>query len=249
MHKKKYARSGDKYTYNDIAIDVISTGSKGNCVVLNDTYMFDIGVTQKVLKDYMYKIKYIFITHEHGDHIKPPTLLSFMKKNSIVKVYMLASVFSKHISTKFDEYRDRIVIINYNDILDINDVEFKVVEMTHGVKCVGYQFNMLDTNICYATDTTSFEKLSGLFNLMLIESNHSLYKLKAAMSEIENNLGSIDYYEKHGPKGMSKLRGQKKRIDGSLGHMSKEGCEEFRLENRDPKDSLCICLHLSESLH
>jgi hypothetical protein len=249
MHKKKYARSGDVFNYQGLPINVIGTGSKGNCVVVNSKYMFDIGVTQKLIKDYIYTIKYIFITHEHGDHIKPSTLLGFMKKNPIVEVYMLSTVFAKHISHKFDSFRERIHIINVDDIIKIEDDCFEVIELRHGVKCVGYQFNIGNTNMCYATDTTTFENLKGLYHVMLVESNHSLHKLLAAQAEVEKNLGSIDYYEKYGTKGVSRLYGYKKRIEGSQGHMTKEGCEQFRMEHRDPEDSLCICLHLSESLH
>ena len=60
--------------------EIISTGSKGNSVIINDI-MVDCGVAFKRLKEYLYDIKYLLLTHIHSDHIKPTTLKR-IKKNS-----------------------------------------------------------------------------------------------------------------------------------------------------------------------
>lgn len=45
--------------------EIISTGSKGNCIILNDDFMLDCGVPYKTVKSYLKNIKYIFISHIH----------------------------------------------------------------------------------------------------------------------------------------------------------------------------------------
>jgi phosphoribosyl 1,2-cyclic phosphodiesterase len=56
-------------------VDVIASGSSGNCVVLNDgqsQIVFDAGLPYSKLaqKVQFSKVSGVFITHEHGDHIK-----------------------------------------------------------------------------------------------------------------------------------------------------------------------------------
>ena len=53
--------------------EIISTGSKGNCVIINDV-MVDCGVPFSKIKKQLYDIKYLLITHVHGDHLKLKTL-------------------------------------------------------------------------------------------------------------------------------------------------------------------------------
>ena len=43
---------------------VISTGSKGNAVVVGDM-LFDCGIPFSRLKEHLYDVKYLFITHRH----------------------------------------------------------------------------------------------------------------------------------------------------------------------------------------
>ena len=54
--------------------EIISTGSKdGNCVIINDV-MVDCGVPFSKIKKQLYDIKYLLITHTHGDHSNIKTL-------------------------------------------------------------------------------------------------------------------------------------------------------------------------------
>ena len=46
--------------------EIISSGSKGNAIVANDYLLLDGGVTYKKIKDYLNKIKIIFISHSHS---------------------------------------------------------------------------------------------------------------------------------------------------------------------------------------
>lgn len=61
-------------TYN-----IISTGSKGNALVLNESVLLDCGVPMKSLGKYAGKIRLILIGHEHGDHFKESTVRTFKR--------------------------------------------------------------------------------------------------------------------------------------------------------------------------
>lgn len=54
--------------------NIISTGSQGNAVVLNDCVLIDCGVSFKALKEVYKNLKLVLLTHEHGDHFKPQTI-------------------------------------------------------------------------------------------------------------------------------------------------------------------------------
>ena len=52
----------------DMEYNIISTGSKGNAVVINDVILIDCGVSFRALKDVYKNIKIVLLTHIHSDH-------------------------------------------------------------------------------------------------------------------------------------------------------------------------------------
>ena len=54
--------------------EIISTGSKGNAVVLDGVILVDCGVSWKKLRPYAQKLRLVLLTHVHGDHFKPATV-------------------------------------------------------------------------------------------------------------------------------------------------------------------------------
>ena len=48
--------------------NIISTGSKGNAIVLNKIILLDCGVPFRELKDVYKDLKIVLLTHAHGDH-------------------------------------------------------------------------------------------------------------------------------------------------------------------------------------
>ena len=55
-------------------VKVISTGSKGNAVLLNDEILIDCGVPFRELEPYCKGLKLVLLTHIHGDHFNPETI-------------------------------------------------------------------------------------------------------------------------------------------------------------------------------
>jgi glyoxylase-like metal-dependent hydrolase (beta-lactamase superfamily II) len=54
--------------------NIISTGSQGNAVVVNNHILIDCGVTFKTLKGVYKDLQIVLLTHIHTDHFKPKTL-------------------------------------------------------------------------------------------------------------------------------------------------------------------------------
>jgi len=45
--------------------EIISSSSKGNCVIVENFLMLDVGVSYKKIKEKLKDIKLIFISHSH----------------------------------------------------------------------------------------------------------------------------------------------------------------------------------------
>ena len=60
-----------------ITVQIIGTGSTGNCAVVNRDFMVDLGVSRSLVErnadnlDALRHISAAFITHEHADHANP----------------------------------------------------------------------------------------------------------------------------------------------------------------------------------
>ena len=75
----------------ELDYNIIATGSTGNAVRI-ENMMFDCGIPYKDMKEELYKVDSLFITHSHSDHVKPATLAAIHKDFPRIKVYANANV-------------------------------------------------------------------------------------------------------------------------------------------------------------
>ncbi|MDS3871847.1 hypothetical protein [Staphylococcus hominis] len=200
--------------------EIISTGSKGNSVIINDI-MVDCGVAFKRLKEYLYDIKYLLLTHIHSDHIKPTTLKRIKKEFPHIKVignYEIAQLY------------DVDHIINAGFPMDIDNYTFEAFECVHDVVTYGYTWSFDNNEIIYATDTNSLENApSKKYDYLFLESNYDVEKLEQARGK-RSKYGYDPY------------------ISG-LRHLSTKDCKTFYYLNRRDKESKLIELHMSERFY
>lgn len=200
--------------------EIISTGSKGNSVIINDI-MVDCGVAFKRLKEYLYDVKYLLLTHIHSDHIKPTTLKRIKKEFPHIKVignYEIAQLY------------DVDHIINAGFPMDIDNYTFEAFECVHDVVTYGYTWSFNDNEIIYATDTNSLENApERKYDYLFLESNYDVEKLELARGK-RSKYGYDPY------------------ISG-LRHLSTKDCKTFYYLNRRDKNSELIELHMSERFY
>jgi ribonuclease BN (tRNA processing enzyme) len=199
---------------------IISTGSKGNCVILHSDVMVDCGVPFSKIKDDLYDVKYLLITHTHSDHMNLKTL--------------------QHIATKFP----RICIIGNYEVHGmyncniIANAGFKIVtddyvfhpfELFHDVLCYGYTWQKNGQRIIYATDTSSMRNAPAhKYDYFFIESNHD----EAKLEEVRNQKkGSYNPY----------LSGKR--------HLSTQQAKAFFYTHRKSPESQFIELHQSKRFY
>ena len=54
--------------------NIIGSSSDGNCIIVEDILMLDCGFPYYKIKQYLSKIKLIFISHSHHDHLLPTAI-------------------------------------------------------------------------------------------------------------------------------------------------------------------------------
>lgn len=157
--------------------EILNTGSKGNCIILNSDFILDCGVPYKMVKPYLKDIKCIFISHSHGDHLK----MSTIKK-----------IAFEHPNIKFIVGRDLVTILSVNDIpkkniyclelgkfYKVGNYQLKLDFLYHDVPnyCIHiYKYNdeiNMWFRMIYATDTTKIDHINAKdYDFALIEANY-----------------------------------------------------------------------------
>lgn len=194
---------------------IVSSGSKGNCVIIQDV-MVDCGVPFKDIKEDLYNIKYLIITHIHSDHVRLQTLLSIMKQFPQIKIIGNYEVQQQY-------FVHTVANAGYN--VETDDYIFTPFECVHDVLTYGYTWVFEGKRILYCTDTASMENApDGFYDYFFIESNHDEEKLEAVRGKKK---GSYDPY----------LGGKR--------HLSTQQAKGFYYTHRRNKDAEFIELHKS----
>ncbi len=212
-------------------ITILGSGSKGNSTLLDFDdvkILIDIGFSYKDLKEKLESINvnpkdidYLFITHDHIDHIYG--LKSFLNKHKPI-VYISKKVADFYLTDKKYEK-----INNLSEEILINDIFIKPVPTSHdSLDSYGFLIEYKDESIVYITDTGYIHQrnLSLLENktYYIIESNHDTKMLINGR------------YPHH----------LQQRILSNVGHLSNELCSSYLTKLIGPNTKKIILAHLSE---
>jgi Beta-lactamase superfamily domain len=199
---------------------IISTGSKGNCVIIHDDVMVDCGVPYSKIKNDLYKIKYLLVTHTHQDHLNIKTIRQIASNFPRIKIignYEVHAVYNCNI------------IANAGFEIVTDDYVFYPFENVHDVLCYGFTWEWNGQSIIYATDTSNLDNApAGKYDWMFLESNHDEQKLEQVRDQQK---GSYNPY----------LSGKR--------HLSTQQAKAFFYLNRRNQDSQFIELHQSSRFY
>ena len=154
--------------------EIIGTGSKGNCVIV-ENIMFDCGVSAKQFNEIdLKKIKYVFLTHIHQDHIK---------KNNLKKLLTKDIFCNKEVFEKFKDVLSEAkeVTIVDNRVYRIDKYNVIGFEVLHDALTHGYSFIGKDISFLYCTDISRANELPDLkYDYIFLEANYDMNKLLLA---------------------------------------------------------------------
>ena len=197
----------------------IASGSSGNCLYVGneeDQFLVDTGISRKRVVEGLAglevdpaRLKAIFITHEHMDHISG--LGVFLRKYKI-PVFATGKTIDQILSTRSLGQMDTSLFetISVDHPIRIGGITVEASSVMHdAADPVCYTFRDEDSKVGIATDFGTYddyllEKMQGCQSLLL-EANHDLNMLM---------VGPYPYP-------------LKRRIMGNQGHMSNERAGQF----------------------
>lgn len=146
----------------------ISTGSKnGNCYIY-DSLMFDVGVSYNQIKDELDKIKIIFVSHLHTDHIKKDTVIKI--KENYPKIMFVGGNNTKDL---YEELEVRHTIMELGKVYDFKVMKLATVALYHDIENYGLRVFHNEIKGIYITDTNTVEGIHFKdYDFVIIEANY-----------------------------------------------------------------------------
>ena len=200
--------------------NIISTGSKGNAVILGGCVLVDCGVPYKELSPYIRDLRLVLLTHSHGDHFNPATVRRLHQERPLLRwgccSWMVPSLVAAGVSFRVIDVYDP----NSKDgaiYLKTPKLTVRPEPLTHDVPNCGYHLTIDGTRIFYATDTGTLDGIEAKeYDLYMVEANHTRADIAARIAE--KQAAGLYAYE----------------IKAAENHMSREQTEDWLYQNMGP---------------
>lgn len=175
-HLRRYNKKLDPIYQDSRDITMLSSGSKGNSLIITPYQtIIDLGMAYKhYTKSILKHIKYICLTHEHGDHLNVSTVNQIMKNEPHITFIMRDNLYQivkqKFKDKNYDLKTSQIRIINPSETIecDLNNNEVLLI--------TAHQTDHGDiTNTAYtlkgSVDVDTYESPTLLYASDLIDTN------------------------------------------------------------------------------
>ncbi len=209
-----------------ITYDILSTGSKGNAVIVHDFILIDCGVPYKLVEPHVPDLKLVLLTHIHSDHFRPATLRRLVRERPTLR-FACGTWLASALATAGIPVSN-IDILTPDVMYGYGSVNVIPVSLVHNVPNCGYKLHFRDGKVFYATDTNN---LNGIFaknyDLYMVEAN---YEDEVILQKIAEKQAAGEYaYE----------------VQAMHNHLSKAKCDDFIYKNIGPRGTY-VYLHCHE---
>ncbi len=211
-----------------INYNIISTGSKGNSVLINKCILIDVGVSFKALSEMYQSISVVLLTHIHSDHFNKTTIKLLAETRPTIRFACCNYLIKNLIECGVKPHN--IDVLKFDEILDYGIFKIIPFYLTHNVPNCGFKIHFLNgEKLIYATDTNDLNGVSAVnYDLYMIEANYEEEELQKRLNEkIEK--GEYAY--------------EMKVINN---HLSKSKCDDFLYKNMGPH-SKYIYMHTHDN--
>lgn len=215
--------------------DVISTGATaGNAVLLNGAYLFDCGVSFKVLKPYLKDISVVFLTHIHSDHFRGRTIHELHRRYPMIRFVCCRNLLVPLCTEARIPVCNAILLDEEHPTKTIHGVNGQQLTVSyfylvHDVPNVGYIVRVEggdeDGVAMYATDTREIPISAPGLDLYMVEANYSECEIRERIAR-KSVAGKFCHEE---------------RVMAT--HLSREAAVSWLGENADPIKSRIVFLH------
>jgi len=194
-------------TYN-----IISTGSQGNAVVINDIILIDCGVSFKSLLEVYRGLKIILLTHSHSDHFKPKTIKKLAFERPTLRFACCDWLVNDLVSAGVE--KKNIDVLEIGKKHDYKLFKIVPIKLYHNVSNCGFRIFMGGKKLFYATDTGNLDGIYAPgYDLYMVEANYTDEDMAERIKRKTEAGEHIYEYEV------------------MKNHLSKTKCDEFILNN------------------
>lgn len=192
--------------------NIISTGSQGNAIVLNDIILLDCGVPFRELKDVYKDLKIVLLTHVHGDHFNKTTIRKLAAERPTLRFACCSWLVSELLQCGVSIHN--IDSLEIGRIYDYSTFKVSPVKLYHDVDNAGWRVFMNTEKAIYMTDTVTLEGITAKnYDLYLVEANYITEELE---KRIRSKEAAGEYVYEYRVKKV---------------HLSKEKADEWLLDN------------------
>lgn len=152
--------------------NIISTGSQGNAVVVDDIILIDCGVSFKALKDVYKDLQIVLLTHIHADHFKRNTIKRLAKERPALR-FGCCEWLANELVEAGVSWRN-IDVFEIGKVYDYEAFKVSPVKLYHNVPNCGYRLFTNGKKGIYATDTGHLQGITAKdYDLYMIEANYT----------------------------------------------------------------------------
>ena len=192
--------------------NIISSGSKGNAVIINDIILIDCGVSFKKLRPYADKLKLVMLTHRHSDHFKKATIKRLASERPTLRFAAPEWLYEGLIKCGVED--SKIDIVEAGKIYAYGAFSISPIKLYHDCPNTGYRLFWGEEKALYATDTYTLDGISAKnYDLYLIECNYEDEEIKERI-RVKEEQGEFAY---------------EKRVLKT--HLSKAQADDFLVQN------------------
>lgn len=218
-------------------VSILASGSNGNATCFEtatECFLIDDGLSFKTLFARMnecqidiHKLRSIFITHEHADHVAGLKVL--LKRLPLACYLSNGSYNGLNCETKAIVDENNTMFIKSGDIIYLNNVKITAIKTHHDARePLGFIIEENDKKVVYITDTgyvdqTYFKDIMNA-DMYIMESNYDVELLWSSSRPFDI----------------------KKRIDGDHGHMSNITSAVLLAKLIGPNTKRVIFAHISD---
>ena len=161
----------------NLSYNIISTGSRGNAVILDDTVLIDCGVSFKALRPVIRPLKLVLMTHSHSDHFNKTTVRTLVRERPSLRFGCgpwLAGPL-----TDCGVPKSSIDLVYPNMMYDYGICRISPVNLVHSVPNYGYKVHFPNCKVFYATDTANLNGIHAPnYDLYMVEANYETDEIK-----------------------------------------------------------------------
>jgi len=191
---------------------IISTGSQGNAVIINESILIDCGVPYKAIAPFIKKLKLVLLTHIHSDHFRPSTLRHMAEERPLLRFACCRWLVKPLLDAGVPA--DRIDMLKPGTMYGYGICNVIPFMLVHNVPNCGFKIHIPLGKVFYATDTNSLSGITAKnYDLYMVEANYIDEEIKAKIAE-KKAAGEFAY-----------------EVLAMKNHLSKAKCDDFIYRN------------------